>query len=45
MPDNADNLALVAQFMKAMGQPVCQDFDDMAGIDLGVELILSLIHI
>lgn len=39
MPDNADNLSLVAQFMKAMGQPVCQDFDDMAGIDLGVELI------
>lgn len=39
MPDNTDNLALVARFMKAMGQPVCQDFDDMQGIDLGIDLI------
>ena len=39
MPDRTDNLALVAQFMKAMGQPVCQDFDDMQGIYLGVSLI------
>ncbi|WP_298996866.1 hypothetical protein [uncultured Desulfovibrio sp.] len=39
MPDRTDNLALVARFMKAMSQPVCQDFDDMPGIDLGIDLI------
>lgn len=39
MSNHTDNLALVADFMKAMGQPVCQDFGDMQGIDLGIDLI------
>lgn len=39
MPNHTDNLALVAQFMKAMGQSVCQGFEDIQGINLGIKLI------
>lgn len=39
MPERTDNLALVTQFMSAMGQPVGQGFEDAPGINLGIALI------
>lgn len=39
MPERTDNLTLVATFMKAMGQPVGQGFEDASGISLGLTLI------
>lgn len=39
MPERTDNLTLVATFMKAMGQPVGQGFEDIPGISLGLDLI------
>lgn len=39
MPERTDNLALVSEFMKVMGQPVCRGFEDTSGILLGFRLI------
>ena len=39
MPKHNDGLAMLAQFMTAMGQPVSQGWDDRSGAELGMKLI------